>query len=291
MRIRLFKNRLTGLTHIIHRAMASGHLEAAEKSAFVNYTEERDRLQLTFKYASDDLPERQYNFSRSSAEELGSVLARIALNIKSRKEKKTKRKKKQETNGDIMPESELDVNVRLEYDGSLVPEDTANDAAWKDGAILQIGKQRYSVAVNAPTVRSARLPKVIMADFPVYPQLELENAHLNDCKVDWYKSVSRGQHFPASEVRRINNMVFYNMHSPGTSFTPTNADIGRHLLFRIAPFAGPRQGMPVEVVSTTAVEAGPGCRPLDVRQCFTDCLTGPGKLVALRDILWRKLAQ
>ncbi|KAM7283666.1 2',5'-phosphodiesterase 12 [Ixodes scapularis] len=279
MFLSLFRRSVVDLKHLVSRAMSSCSIQTA-KFAYVNFTEENDRLHLSFKYSANETVERQYNFNRSSTEQVGSVLARIALNISSREEKKVRRKK-QKQKDDNAPgdpqDSPTELAVCLEYEGRSVPADATNYVAWKDGSILQIGQQRYSIAVNTPTIKNARLPKVIMAGFPVHPQVELENADLYDCKAIWYKSTLRGEHFPTDEVRRTHNKSFFNTHECSLSITPTVGDIGRYLFVILTPCVGEKQGMPVEVVSTTTVTTGPEYCPFDSRHCFTASYTDPGK--------------
>lgn len=254
----------------------SSAVVAAEKLAYVNYDSECTRLRLSFKYASEDLAERQYTLNRGSAEELRVVLTRIALNIANAEEGKKKRKRKKEcaedtSKTDLRPE----LSISLEHNGLPVSGDVANSDAWKDGSILQIGEQRYVIAVNAPTVRSVRLPKYFMVGFPAYARIELENCSLSDWKLTWYMSVTKGQKLPSHEVRKVNNMLFFNTHHSGPFLTPGASDIGRHVLLSLTPCAG--QGMPVEVISPSAVEAGPGICPFEARQSFTPFFTAPGR--------------
>ncbi|KAH6944668.1 hypothetical protein HPB50_004445 [Hyalomma asiaticum] len=219
----------------------SSAVVAAEKLAYVNYEPESTRLRLSFKYASGDLAERQYTLNRASEEELRVVLSRIALNIANVEEGKRKRKRRKDgscnedaSKIDVRPE----LSVSLERDGLPVSGDVANGDAWKDGSILQIGEQRYVVAVNAPTVRSVRLPKYFMVGFPAYAHVELENSSLCDWKLTWYMSITKGQSLLGHEVRK-----------------------GRAC--RLKWFR------------TTAVEAGPGVCPFEARQYFTPFFTAP----------------
>uniref|UniRef100_L7LZY6 2',5'-phosphodiesterase 12 n=1 Tax=Rhipicephalus pulchellus TaxID=72859 RepID=L7LZY6_RHIPC len=260
------------------RITMSSAVVAAEKLAYVNYDSESNRLRLSFKYASGDLAERQYTLNRDSAEELRVVLGRIALNITNVEEGKKRRKRKKDgSSNDVASKVDLrpELPVSLEHDGLPVCGDVANGDAWKDGSILQIGEQRYVIAVNAPTVRSVRLPKYFMVGFPAYVHIELENCSLCDWKLTWYMSVAKGQKPPSHEVRRVNNMLFVNTHQSAPFLTPAASDIGRHVLLTLTPYAG--QGMPVEVVSTSTVEAGPGICPFEVRQYFTPFFTAPGR--------------
>lgn len=251
---------------------------ATEKFAYVNHDLEKGRLRLTFKYASGDIKERLYTLNRASVEELRVVLARIAVNITNNEEGKTKRRRKKQENScsdedAAKTESHPKLPVSLEHNGIPVPGDLTNSDAWKDGSILQIGDQRYSIFVNAPSVRTARLPKLMMAGFPVYPYAELDNCSLVDCHFTWYVSVSRGERFPGQPMYSACNMLFTLVHH-GPWMTPTFHDIGRHVLLLLTPQAGGRQGMTVEVVSNTAIQPGPTNCPFQNRQYFTSRFTG-----------------
>lgn len=255
------------------------HSIQTEKFAYVNFTDDNDRLKLSFKYSGNQLVERQYNFNRSSTEQVGSFLTRIALNISGREDKKVKRKKQKQKDDapgdhqDSLPE----LAVCLGYDGRSVPADTTNYDAWKNGAMLQVGEQLYHVSVNAPAIKSARLPDVIMVGFPVRPLIEMENTHQSHCKAAWFKTTLKGQQFAPDEVRRAQNKQFFNTHECNITITPTPDDIGRYLLVTLTPYVGEKQGMPVDVVSTTTVIPGPGDCPFDRRHLFTESYTNPGK--------------
>nr|XP_037283961.1 2',5'-phosphodiesterase 12-like [Rhipicephalus microplus] len=114
-----------------------------------------------------------------------------------------------------------------------------------------------------------------MVGFPAYVHIELENCSLCDWKLAWYMSVMKGEKPPSHEMRRVNNKLFVNTHQSASFLTPVASDIGRHVLLILTPCTGP--GMPVEVVSTTIVEAGPGSCPFEVRQYFTPFFTAPGR--------------
>lgn len=251
---------------------------ATEKFAYVNHDSEKSRLRLTFKYASGDIKERLYTLNRASVEELRVVLARISLNITNNEEGKTKRKRKKQENSRsdedaAKTESHPKLLVSLEHNGIPVPEDLTSGDAWKDGSILQIGDQRYSVLVNAPSVRCARLPKLIMAGFPVYAYAELDDCSLNDCDFAWYRSVDRGQSYPRRQLYSAANMLFVFVQN-GPWMTPTYQDIGHHLLLLLTPQKLGVQGMTVEVLSNTAIQPGPMNCPFQNRQYFTSQFSG-----------------
>uniref|UniRef100_A0A023GLE3 2',5'-phosphodiesterase 12 n=1 Tax=Amblyomma triste TaxID=251400 RepID=A0A023GLE3_AMBTT len=256
---------------------------AAEKYVYVNHNSEGKTMRLSFKYASQDVKQRQYTLNRSSAEKLHIVLNRIAINIANIEEGKKKRKKKKkngcpdEDEEAMKTESQEGLPVSLECNGVPVPGDMANSDAWKDGSILQIGEHRYSVAVNAPTVISVRLPKYIMAGFPVHARIELEHCDFRDCEMTWFMTVKRGQTFPIHEVYKVSNKLFVNTHQHSSFLMPKTTDLGRYVLLRVTPCAGSRKGMPVEVMSASTVEAGPGFCPFEARQFFTTFLTPPGR--------------
>ncbi|KAL3217577.1 hypothetical protein MRX96_032211 [Rhipicephalus microplus] len=126
-----------------------------------------------------------------------------------------------------------------------------------------------------------------MVGFPAYVHIELENCSLCDWKLAWYMSVMKGEKPPSHEMRRVNNKLFVNTHQSASFLTPVASDIGRHVLLILTPCTGP--GMPVEVVSTTIVEAGPGSCPFEVRQYFTPFFTAPGRFRShALDLSYRK---
>lgn len=265
------------VTRSCKRTVCSG-AAATEKIAYVNHDSEKSRLRLTFKYASGGIKERLYTLNRSSVEELRVVLARIALNISSYEEAKTKRKRRKQENSRsdedaAKTETHKKLLVSLEYNGTPVPGDLANGDAWKDGSILQVGDHRYSITANAPMVRSARLPKLMMVGFPVFPYAEVDGCSIYECHFAWYVSINRDQSHQGLLLHSSGNMLFAFLQE-GPSMTPGYGHIGHHVLLLITPQRNGTRGITWEVLADTAIQPGPMNCPFENRQHFTSRFVG-----------------
>ncbi|XP_072522479.1 2',5'-phosphodiesterase 12 [Salminus brasiliensis] len=197
---------------------------------------------------------------RDQTEELGKVLARISNGIiKAR----TKRKK---SNASKSSEADPDVSdpvVRLYFNGDFVAEDSTNSEAWQDGAVLHVGEAKYHVERNPPTFTTAELPASVLSGFPVCPKLEIEFGDLKDCMFTWYKE---------SPPRESEEVCWVEAGSERV-FTPSNLDIGLQLKLKCTPGSEGRYGQAKELVSSGAVEAGPGVCTFDNRHMYTRKVT------------------
>lgn len=142
------------------------------------------------------------------------------------------------------------------------------------GATLTIASQNYSVILNGPSVKLLKLPKCIMAGFPLYPNCDLEFCSFNTSKFIWYK-----QRLGHDKVEQENNdinckeWIKLGTHLP---FIPSLNDIGRKLKVICIPHDGIRGGLSEECSSLNGIEAGPGECPFEERHCFTKDQTPKG---------------
>nr|XP_006818868.1 PREDICTED: 2',5'-phosphodiesterase 12-like [Saccoglossus kowalevskii] len=236
--------------------------------------------------------ERQTNLLRSQSESLGKSLGRIMNNIKKasqkgNKNKKMKRDDKTATGSD-------DIDVTLFIDNSKVSEELENKLAWKDGAVLEIGDNRYTVEKNPPTILKLTLPQSIMSGFPVYPRVEMEFGNLGNSEFIWYKEVKsdlpieecdEAVAMETSSTRSDSSIVakkilkiditssrvpenWTEIHK-GKFYMPTNSDISHKLKLKCVPSDGTRSGEAKEVVSNSEVSAGVGVCPFETRHIYT----------------------
>lgn len=193
---------------------------------------------------------------RNQDEPVGKVLARIVASMAKRS--KGKKKKKKQGEEEASEEVQSDVEVKLVFEEAAVEESVLNCEAWRDGAVLCVGGQRYTVLRNAPTFTTAELPHSLMAGFPVCPKLQLEFGNLQDCHFTWFK-----------ETKCAGSEEGWTEVGSGRVFVPSNEDIGCRLKLRCLPREGTRSGLVKELQSEGAIEAGPGTCTFDTRHLFT----------------------
>ncbi|MCJ8744538.1 hypothetical protein PDJAM_G00119990 [Pangasius djambal] len=202
---------------------------------------------------------------REQTEELGKVLARISNSIiKAQSKGKKSKKSKSESasaSGDV-----AEPVVRLYFNGDVVAEDALNRDAWQDGAVLQVGDAKYKVERNPPTFTTAQLPASVLAGFPVCPKLEIEFGDLRFCVFKWYKESSPNAHARGQEDSWVEA-------GRDRVFTPSNTDVGLRLKLKCMPGSESRLGLPVELVTSSSVEAGPGVCTFDNRHLYTRKVT------------------
>ncbi|NWT03423.1 PDE12 phosphodiesterase, partial [Mionectes macconnelli] len=218
------------------------------------------------------------HMQRDQAEPLGRALARIATNAAKGHGKAGKKSKKARAEeGADGGEAVAAPAVRLfSREGAAVAEEVPNAAAWQDGAVLHIGAARYRVERNPPALTELRLPRSLLAGFPVCPKVSAEFAAPQHCLFRWYREQrpAGGGDAPgeawveAAEGERV--------------FTPSNALVGLRLKLRCTPGDGEqRYGPAREVESSGPVEAGPGACTFDNRHLYTKKVCGRGSVRAV----------
>uniref|UniRef100_A0A3P9M362 2',5'-phosphodiesterase 12 n=1 Tax=Oryzias latipes TaxID=8090 RepID=A0A3P9M362_ORYLA len=203
------------------------------------------------------------NMLRDQDEALGKVLTRISSSTAKSLLKQAKKSRK--SRGEPPGEAAAPAAVKLLCGGEEVPETVPNSEAWRDGAVLQVGDVTFTVHRNPPTVTTAELPLSLLSGFPVCPKLEVEFANLQDSEFTWFRenppstSSANGPDLDSSWTRVGSARVH----------VPSNQDIGCRLKLRCTPKEGGRSGPAKELVSVSAVEAGPGVCTFDGRHAYT----------------------
>ncbi|NWU96212.1 PDE12 phosphodiesterase, partial [Upupa epops] len=212
------------------------------------------------------------HMQRDPAEPLGRALARIAANAARGPAKAAKKSKKARAeSGSAKGEAASLPAVRLfSHDGEAVSEEVPNALAWQDGAVLQVGEARYRVERNPPALTELRLPRSLLAGFPVCPKVDAEFAAPQHCLFRWYReqrpaSGGDGPVWVEAATERV--------------FTPSNALVGLRLKLHCTPGDGTRRyGLPREVESGGPVEAGPGACTFDLRHLYTRKVCSDGSV-------------
>ncbi|NXN92149.1 PDE12 phosphodiesterase, partial [Rhinopomastus cyanomelas] len=241
---------------------------AAMERAVVRCVPSEPKLGLSLVLPNGDARHMQ----RDPAEPLGRVLARIAANAARSPGKTAKKSKKaQAKNGPAEEKAREVPTVRLfSRDGEAVGEEVPNALAWQDGAVLQVGEARYRVERNPPALTELRLPRSLLAGFPVCPKVGAEFAAPQNCLFRWYREQrpapgGDGPTWVEAATERV--------------FTPSNALVGLRLKLHCTPGDGTqRYGQPCEVESSGPVEAGPGTCTFDPRHLYTRKVCGDGSV-------------
>ncbi|XP_065605324.1 2',5'-phosphodiesterase 12 [Cyrtonyx montezumae] len=256
----------------LRRAGAGGAMEPAER-AVVRCVPSEPKLSLQLVLPDGSARHMQ----RDREEPLGRALARIATNAAKGRAKGGKKSKKPSAEDGEAGEAELPEVRLFSRDGREVPEEVPNSAAWQDGAVLHVGAARYRVERNPPALTELRLPRSLLAGFPVCPKVSAEFAAPEHCLFRWYRErrPQGGGEGPAWEEER-------DPEGSERVFTPSNALVGLRLKLRCTPGDGARRfGPPREVESGGPVEAGPGACTFDSRHLYTRRVCGRGSVRAV----------
>ncbi|XP_061893685.1 2',5'-phosphodiesterase 12-like [Entelurus aequoreus] len=242
------------------RLLSVSRLLGSMEPAVVRCVAGEPRLTISFSMAGS-----QKHMQREQDEPLGKVLSRIACNLAKGQSqaKKTKRKERQQPS----ESPELAV-VKLLVDGGEVEDTVVNSEAWRDGAVLRVGDVEYLVSRNSPAFTTAELPVSLLAGFPVCPKLEVEFGDLQDCEFLWFKEQVPNISAQTSGDAAVEDMAWTEV-GRARVYVPTNRDIGCRLKLCCTAKDGRRRGQLKELVSASAIEAGPGVCTFDTRHAYT----------------------
>ncbi|XP_028393203.1 2',5'-phosphodiesterase 12-like [Dendronephthya gigantea] len=212
------------------------------------------------------LNNRRYNMCRSPADPVGKTLKRIGVSVQKSIKKEGdlggKEAEKQEALNDIP--------VALFYpNGEMVDSELANQVAWKESNVLNIGDSRFLVEENTPLVDNAKIPSVIMAGFPVVPVVKLKFADRENSLFKWFKSRADGSNPSSTQVEE--KEASWIEIGQGFIYIPKIADIGCFLKMscKAAGGVGKTAHTWFDVTSTCEVTPGPGDTPYDKRHLST----------------------
>ncbi|KAL4217215.1 Endonuclease/Exonuclease/phosphatase [Mactra antiquata] len=233
-------------------------------SFYVKCVDSEESLEISFDYAHRGGVMRSFNACRPKVEPVQNSLTRIAANIN----KHINKKKRKKTDTDLV---EVRLVVYQSDSVTKVPENTKVEDALQHGNKVVIDESPYTVDVNPPLCRSVVIPQSIMVGFPLYPQLDLSFADLNDSEYVWekikYKDSGDADKMPAKpDPSKIIERVKVCTE---LSYVPTNEDIGYRLAFTCIPRSGQRVGRPCNTESKFDVTSGPGLCPFEHRHLYT----------------------
>lgn len=228
--------------------------------------DDSDQFQLGFLYRSANARvNKQLHFTRNLSEPVGAFLSRLSMKVNDAVIKKQKKNRKTDTVDETTSNTPVESDVvGLIKNGVVVPDDVlCKDVFTCDNdssVILQIGDQRYNIFINYPWIQTITLPKSIMVGYPVFPNKFISYyTDEAESQFDWHRVIREGHEFISS----------------GFVYVPNVRDIGHKLKLVCTPKRNVKAGFPVEITSSTAVEAGPGFCPFETRHAFTrTSLTG-----------------
>ena len=228
------------------------------KKAFIKTLNDEKRAEIKFKYVDPNLGlDRFFTLRRHYTDNIDAIKSRLFANIDkaSQKHRKKQRRKSQSENDDFEVVVEILHNKKA-IDSSVILEQILK----LDNVCLSVNNQIFPFYLNPPEVKQVKLPNVFLAGFVVSPiKVELENCKIEDCEFRWSKSPA-AVNAESSLWIPIGNEMRYSI---------SNEDIGCYLKLDCLPKKGENQGLIESVVSTKAVEAGPGICPFELRHNFT----------------------
>lgn len=225
----------------------------------VRSVEGEENLTISFTFEGKDR-----KLQRSKDEILSKALTRIELSSK----KKTKKVKRSADYHEIGGSSEG--NATLWFSGQLVDSSLTNEVAWRDGSILKIGAEAFTVEINPPTVTSLTLPANIMSGFPVMPYLQLEFGDKQFCRYKWLKSTNHCDEQASSVPASSQEVLSWVEVGNDFLYTPSVVDVGCYLKLTCSPGNIRKvSSITSEAATSVTVAAGPGTCPFDARHLYT----------------------
>ncbi|KAF4518026.1 hypothetical protein B566_EDAN009259 [Ephemera danica] len=248
-----------------HNKFDIGLIKTMCSNAYFRWQEEAAVFNFSFHLDSKEHGvSRNFNFSRQVTETMGDFQNRVKSSLDKTLSKKKKKKKAAETDS-----RGSEINVHFLLNGESV--DTGaicKDVIFQGGVIMRLFTEEYHIHVNAPWISLLSLSDSILAGFPTYPsKLEMEFTDKNNCEFTWYRSV--GAPPPAQKTKNKEDTLTWVEVGHDYCYTPSADDIACFLKLKCTPICNGRTGLPVEVISSTTVQAGPGLCPFEVRHSFT----------------------
>lgn len=261
-----------------------------------------ENIELTFQYKNDALNiDRVFNFQRSLTETIETTLGRIRTNFEKELRKKgggggKKKKKPTDEPAGSEQSKPVEVNIQLLKDGQPIEKEVTwsdlfaeqGDGVNEEGLLLNILEQEYAVTYNYPYIGQFALPTIIMAGYQCYPaKCEVFFAKREDCLYEWFRGKAAedandassidwqkcGESFfydvVATDVRHKIKVSIYNINLASASLLDETFESFFVFQLICTPRSDRAQGRPVELISKSVVEAGPGFCAFEQKQRFT----------------------
>ncbi|KAK9510709.1 hypothetical protein O3M35_005444 [Rhynocoris fuscipes] len=235
---------------------------SSEESNIVYIRRENDseHFQATFNWNYNYLNiHREFNFNRKSSEKLQDFLGRVKTNVEKVVLNKTKRKKKMLSDASVSNVQDVKVNLfyeKTEVSPDIICEDVFFSNSYDPKKLmLKIIDTEFDIKVNSPLLVRLVLPSSIMAEFPVYPIVDIKFGEKHHSLFNWYRYNNTEDKW----IQVCNDLVY----------TPPIQDIGSKLKLSCTPGNGSTFGPTVTIEANVKVEAGPGLCPYHVRHQYT----------------------
>jgi 2',5'-phosphodiesterase len=177
---------------------------------------------------------------------------------------KYKKKKLKKSPTDLMDEFKLEVQLMKDCE-ILGPELSCRNLLIMPNVVIAVNGQLFHLDIDPPTVKTLKLPTLIMAGYPVYPsKFEVEYCESTQCEFIWYKSHASVKVAPSEDSSESWDQV-----GAGFSYTTSNSDIGSWLKVKCIPKNSSKEGLPECAISSQVIEAGPCECPFEIRHSFT----------------------
>lgn len=235
--------------------------------AYVRVLKEEDRIEIKLKYVDSNLGlDRWFSFNRSMDDKVQQIKERVVTNIDKACAKYRKRMMKKLGTGEAF---KIDVQL-MQSSKILDPEISCRNLISMPDVGISVNGQFYLLDIDPPTVKALKLPTSLMAGFPIYPKIDIENCHLDDCEFKWFRKRESSTSTTESDVENDS----WSLIGTGFSYVASNLDIGSFLKVECIPKKASRIGLQEVATAAQVVEAGPGLCPFEIRHGFTKDFVG-----------------
>lgn len=259
----------TKTNNLLYFSLAKNNCSNSRMSsmkAYVRLLKEDERVEIKFKYVDSSIGlDRWFSSNRSMNDTAQQVKERIAVNVQKASLKHGRKKLKKIPKGEIPEELKIDVQL-MQKSQILDPEVICRDFILMPDISISVNGQLYSLDIDPPAVKVLKLPTSIMAGFPVYPKIELENCCLSQCDFKWF---TKEQSSSSSSDTTLIGDESWSVVGTEFSYLPSNRDIGSVLKLECTPKDGSKEGLSEAIIASQVVEAGPGLCPFEIRHGFT----------------------
>ena len=194
-------------------------------------------VEIEFTFVLFEFNETNFKMSRNFSEQIGKTMDKLAFNITKKYEALKKDK----------DSAEKKVIIADLYDekNQLIPNETLNEHAWKEGYQVKINENVFPVVVDLPILKKLSLPKQLISQMPVIVITDKEDIFIDKCKFKWYIS---SKEFDTNDWELVNEGVNNRM-----IYLNENAE-NKYVKIVCTPNDGIRDGLPIEVISNKTVE-------------------------------------
>lgn len=230
--------------------------------AYVRVLKEEDRIEIKLRYIDPNLGlDRWFSFNRSMGDTVQQIKERVITNIDKACAKYRKRMLKKQGSAEAFK-----IDVQLMQSSSILdPEVSCRNLISMPDVGISVNGQLYLLDIDPPSVKALKLPTSLMAGFPIYPKIDIENCHLDDCEFQWFRKEESSTSTTESDVKNDS----WSLVGTGFSYTASNLDIGSFLKVECTPKNASRIGLLEVATASQVVEAGPGLCPFEIRHRFT----------------------